>query len=69
MTLDDSIPLVWRKSSRSGGGGAQCVEMACAPGNRVVRDSKNATGPNLTFSFHGFTAFLDDVKSGRHDLD
>ncbi|MGH3909142.1 MAG: DUF397 domain-containing protein [Pseudonocardiaceae bacterium] len=46
----DDLPLaVWRKSSRSGGGG-ECVEVArLADGARAVRDSKNPTGPTLRF--------------------
>jgi hypothetical protein len=39
---------VWRKSSRSGGSG-DCVEVAAWPGVVAVRDSKDRTGPVLTF--------------------
>jgi hypothetical protein len=37
--------LTWRKSSRSGGTGGNCVEVASFPdGNRGVRDSKDPDG-------------------------
>ncbi|WBB99816.1 DUF397 domain-containing protein [Solwaraspora sp. WMMA2080] len=40
----------WRKSTRSGAGG-NCVEVATnLPGVIAVRDSKDATGPVLTFA-------------------
>ena len=51
----------WRKSTRSSGGGAQCVELAVA-GLHLVRDSKNPTGPVLALP--QWTGFLAAVKSG-----
>lgn len=39
----------WRKSSYSGGGNGDCVEVALNPRRVAVRDSKNATGPTLEF--------------------
>jgi hypothetical protein len=52
----------WRKSSRSGGEGTQCVELANVG---AVRDSKNRTGPAL----HIDTAsLLEAVKRGRFDV-
>jgi hypothetical protein len=39
----------WRKSSRSGGNGGECVEVALVDGVIAVRDSKNPTGPVLIF--------------------
>ncbi|MEO6089609.1 MAG: DUF397 domain-containing protein [Umezawaea sp.] len=41
--------LVWRKSSHSGGGGSECVEVAFPSARVAVRDSKNPTGPRLVF--------------------
>lgn len=38
--------LVWRKSSRSGGTGGNCVEIAALPNRGMaVRDSKDPNGP------------------------
>ncbi|HEX6340793.1 DUF397 domain-containing protein [Umezawaea sp.] len=41
--------LVWRKSSYSGGGGSECVELAFPTAGVAVRDSKNPDGPVLVF--------------------
>ncbi|MEV4495154.1 DUF397 domain-containing protein [Micromonospora arborensis] len=52
----------WRKSSRSSGNGGNCVEVADnLPGVIGVRDSKDPTGPALTFaprSWHLFVTHL-----------
>ncbi|HEX7657839.1 MAG TPA: DUF397 domain-containing protein [Pseudonocardiaceae bacterium] len=49
----------WRKSSRSGSGGAQCVELAHTLDG--VRDSKNPTGPVLRADV---PALVQAVKAG-----
>ena len=42
--------LSWRKSSYSGNGGGNCVEVGTGlPGKIGVRDSKNPDGPVLSF--------------------
>ncbi|MFF5199434.1 DUF397 domain-containing protein [Micromonospora parva] len=57
---------VWRKSTRSGDNGGNCVEVADnLPGLVVVRDSKDPTGPALTFSPATWAAFVGSTKSGR----
>jgi Domain of unknown function (DUF397) len=52
----------WRKSSRSGSNGGNCVEVARnLPGIVAVRDSKNPDGPVLIVSsgqWAGFVALL-----------
>ena len=53
----------WRKSARSGNQG-NCVEVADnLPGIVGVRDSKDPTGPVLTFGPQAWKAFIDDVKA------
>jgi hypothetical protein len=59
----------WHKSSRSGGNGGNCVEVARNLSRVVaVRDSKNPHGPVLAVESAGWRAFIADVKAGRHDL-
>lgn len=43
------VEVAWRKSSRSNGGNGDCVEVAFATERVGVRDSKNTTGPALSF--------------------
>lgn len=61
------IAVKWRKSSRSGNGGASCVELGTERGQAplAVRDSKNPAGPSLQLDL---AAFLADVRAGRFDL-
>lgn len=61
--------LIWRKSSRSGGGnGSNCVEMADIPGRVLVRDSKNPYGGTLAVTPAAWSAFTEAVKVGTLDL-
>ncbi|WP_372445179.1 DUF397 domain-containing protein [Streptomyces verrucosisporus] len=50
--------LRWFKSSYSGSGGGDCVEVAADPDAAHVRDSKEADGPVLRFDQDGWAAFL-----------
>ncbi|MFB6831834.1 MULTISPECIES: DUF397 domain-containing protein [Streptomyces] len=56
----------WFKSSYSGNGGADCVEVAhnLVPtlGLVPLRDSKVPAGPSLTVSATAFTVFVDSFK-------
>ncbi|GLW96992.1 DUF397 domain-containing protein [Microtetraspora sp. NBRC 16547] len=64
----DLSAAVWRKSSRSGGNGGQCVEVASnLPGVIAVRDSKDPDGPRLLFTPAEWRAFVDGVKDGEFD--
>ncbi|GHC03306.1 DUF397 domain-containing protein [Streptomyces rochei] len=49
--------LRWCKSSYSGSGGGDCVEVATDTTCIHVRDSKDAHGGRLTFSSASWTAF------------
>jgi hypothetical protein len=56
----------WRKSSRSSGNAGNCVEVAAnLPGVVAVRDSKDPTGPALTFTPAAWRAFSADLGSNR----
>lgn len=49
----------WRKSSRSSGNGGNCVEVADNLPHVVgVRDSKDPSGPALTFAPAAWRAFV-----------
>ncbi|GAA2999221.1 DUF397 domain-containing protein [Streptosporangium longisporum] len=65
--LADLSQAFWRKSSLSGNGGADCVEVASLPGSVAVRDSKNPGGAALAFSTGSWTTLLGRVKSGDFD--
>ncbi|MET8084562.1 DUF397 domain-containing protein [Micromonospora sp. NPDC005194] len=55
----------WRKSTRSGASGGNCVEVARnLPGVVAVRDSKDAAGPALTFTPAAWARFVAQV-AGR----
>ncbi|GAA2971868.1 DUF397 domain-containing protein [Streptomyces lactacystinicus] len=50
--------LVWFKSSHSGSEGGACIEVASTPGTVRVRDSKDKTGPQLTFTTEAWADFI-----------
>lgn len=52
--------IAWRTSSHSGTNG-DCVEVARTPAVVLVRDSKDRTGPVLTFPATNWRAFLATV--------
>ncbi|WP_068797908.1 DUF397 domain-containing protein [Pseudonocardia sp. HH130630-07] len=59
----------WFKSSRSNGGGDQCVECRIIDGVGVlVRDSKNRDAATLRFTPDEWSAFLHGAKAGEFDL-
>ncbi|MFI9641033.1 DUF397 domain-containing protein [Micromonospora sp. NPDC051925] len=64
--MSDLAGALWRKSTRSGGSGGNCVEVADnLPGVIGVRDSKDQAGPTLRFDPTAWSAFLDEVRRGR----
>jgi hypothetical protein len=53
----------WKKSTRSGTSGGDCVEVADnLPGLVAVRDSKDPAGPALTFDPKNWKSFLGFAK-------
>ncbi|MFJ6823115.1 DUF397 domain-containing protein [Streptomyces niveus] len=54
----------WRKSSYSGGGNGECLEVADGHPVVPVRDSKFAHGPALVFPATGWSSFVSAVKAG-----
>ena len=58
--------LTWRKSTRSGAAG-HCVEVANDPAAVLVRDSKDAEGPVLSFAATEWTGFIAGIRAGEFD--
>jgi len=59
--------IAWRRSSYSTLKGV-CVEVADLDhGDRAVRDSKNPSGPALTFTAAQWSAFTTGVRTGQFD--
>ncbi|MFF5180684.1 DUF397 domain-containing protein [Micromonospora sp. NPDC000316] len=60
--MTDLTGAVWRKSTRSGDNGGDCVEVATnLPSIVAVRDSKDSLGAVLTFSPDAWIAFTGAV--------
>lgn len=55
----------WRKSSYSQGDGSDCVEVALGRVQAAVRDSKNTSGPELSFPAATWSAFVLSCEHGR----
>jgi Domain of unknown function (DUF397) len=58
---------VWHKSSRSGGNGGNCVEVATFDTAVAVRDSKASDGDVLVFGRAEWATFLTAAKNGEFD--
>ncbi|MBA0053653.1 DUF397 domain-containing protein [Streptomyces sp. AJS327] len=68
LTAPQLEGVVWQKSSYSGSGESQCVEIADVLQRHrgiAVRDSKNPSGSALLLSVGAFADFIADVSSGR----
>ncbi|MDG4781953.1 DUF397 domain-containing protein [Micromonospora sp. WMMD961] len=62
--MTDLTGAVWRKSTRSGDNGGNCVEVATNVAKLVaVRDSKHIDGPVLRFERHVWVTFIAAVSS------
>ncbi|MFI0794952.1 DUF397 domain-containing protein [Micromonospora rubida] len=63
--MPDLTGAAWRKSTRSNNGG-NCVEVADNLAGVVgLRDSKDPTGPVLTFTPNAWGTFIQGVKASR----
>lgn len=61
--MEDKIGICWRKSSYSGNGGGNCVEVAGRGSRVLVRDTKqDGAGPMLRFSPAAWRRFAEQVK-------
>ncbi|MDX3852573.1 DUF397 domain-containing protein [Streptomyces sp. AK02-01A] len=60
----DHARLTWLKSSYSGSGGGDCVEVAVSLSTVHVRDSKNVPGPILRIAMDKWPTFVSFVSNG-----
>jgi hypothetical protein len=61
--MEDNVDPRWRKSSYSGNGGGDCVEVAGQASHVLVRDTKqDGAGPALRFTPAVWRRFADQVK-------
>ena len=68
MSVPDPSDVRWRKSSRSGGQGGDCVEVAAYSCGIAIRDSKHPQGPKLAFASVAWLSFAERVKANEYDL-
>lgn len=61
-----SLDETWRKSSRSNNNGA-CVEVRRIADAVQIRDTKDRTGPMLSFPAHAWHGFVAGVHNGEFD--
>lgn len=67
--MEDMTKPRWRKSSYSGNGGSDCVEVASnLPGVVAVRDSKDRSGPRLAVPDQAWSRFTAAIKHGTFVL-
>ncbi len=66
--MEESVALRWRKSSYSGNGGGNCVEVASGRRGVLVRDSKDPAGPPLAVGGNAWSSFVQGIKDGEFVL-
>lgn len=66
--LGDCVEARWVKASASHPDGGNCVEVQACPCQIQVRDSKDRTGPVLTFTPSEWQAFLHGARDGEFDI-
>jgi hypothetical protein len=59
--MEDSTVMSWRKSSYSGNGGGNCIEVGQVVRNVVVRDTKDREGAVLAFGADAWADFLTTI--------
>ncbi|WP_031069889.1 DUF397 domain-containing protein [Streptomyces sp. NRRL WC-3742] len=63
--MNDLAQAAWRKSSYSAQEG-QCIEVADGfPGLMPVRDSKDPSGPSLTFPADAWQSFVTAIRASE----
>lgn len=62
------VEVAFHKSSQSGPWTDNCVEVGTCDCGVLVRDSKDQSGPVLTFTRAEWDAFVAGAKAGEFDL-
>ena len=61
--MEDKMNIRWRKSSYSGNGGSDCVEVGEADRGVLVRDTKqDCTGPVLRFAPEAWRCLISQLS-------
>jgi hypothetical protein len=60
--MEGTSTLNWRKSSRSGNNGGDCVEVADAASVVLVRDTRDRDGGTLAFTAQAWASFTGSLK-------
>jgi hypothetical protein len=60
--MEGTSALNWRKSSRSGNNGGDCVEVADVASVVLVRDTRDRDGGTLAFTAHAWASFTGSLK-------
>ncbi|SCL31827.1 protein of unknown function [Micromonospora nigra] len=56
----------WKRPMRCDNSSPNCVEVSATPaGDRLVRDSKNPSGPVLEFTADEWSAFEGSIRAGQ----
>lgn len=70
--MDLSVELrtaAWRKATKSGGNGGDCIEVAPLSQGRVgIRDTEAPDRPPFVVSGSVWAAFIDGAKKGEFDF-
>jgi hypothetical protein len=65
LTESERPGLVWQKSTASTSG--DCLEVAFAEDAVLVRNSRQSSGPVLSFTISEWNAFLTGARNGEFD--
>jgi hypothetical protein len=63
--METQIDTGWRKSSYSGNGGGDCVEVGGSASHVLVRDTRSRERGHVTLTAEEWRAFVADVKADR----
>jgi hypothetical protein len=61
----EDTDLIWRKASKSGNGGSNCVEVASKSVGVGIRDSKSPERGHLAVTPEVFRALVARIKRGE----